>query len=196
MIFICTVNGVCGCTIQFRSGIRLKWIISYFPFASPRPHRASTRLHRNPAFVRLTTCMTGCRIPLLSWAPNAVPVVQPIFSNMARPLFSVPSSGSLSPTTSPSLYLTFETFLSHTFDLNCLSRHPWAFRRAVARKSESGPGVALVLYTTGRRASPLPMDLVFKCSGRAISCIAFRNGFGKGGNEVLIHSISSTWTIL
>jgi len=56
-----------------------------------------------PALEFLTTWVTGCMIPLLLRGPSAVPVLQPIFSNMFRPLFSCPSSGADAPTTSPSL---------------------------------------------------------------------------------------------
>ena len=37
----------------------------------------------SPAFEILTTCTTGCKIPLLSRAPRAVPFDQPNFSSIA-----------------------------------------------------------------------------------------------------------------
>jgi hypothetical protein len=56
-----------------------------------------------PALFVLTTCGIGCRMPLLSMKPSAVPFVQPIFIMRAWPLFSAPSSGASAPTISPSL---------------------------------------------------------------------------------------------
>ncbi|KAB8293127.1 hypothetical protein EYC80_007482 [Monilinia laxa] len=44
-----------------------------------------------PALVVLTTWETGWRIPLLSRAPRAVPALQPIFSNIALPLWQHPN---------------------------------------------------------------------------------------------------------
>ncbi|KAL8975568.1 MAG: hypothetical protein Q9197_000184 [Variospora fuerteventurae] len=43
-------------------------------------------------------------MPLLFKAPNAVPLLHPIFSNIARPRLSFPISGAAAPTTSPSRY--------------------------------------------------------------------------------------------
>jgi hypothetical protein len=56
-----------------------------------------------PALFVLTTCGIGCRMPLLSPRPRAVPFDQPIFIMRAWPLFSAPSSGASAPTISPSL---------------------------------------------------------------------------------------------
>lgn len=67
----------------------------------PWQHFLGHSLQPSPAFVRFTTCATGWRMPLFP-TPSAVPLLQPIFSSMARPLFCTPSSGAPSPTTSPS----------------------------------------------------------------------------------------------
>ena len=55
----------------------------------------------SPALDRLTMCSIGCVMPLLSIAPRAMPMLHPIFSSIARPLFACPISGAEPPTTSP-----------------------------------------------------------------------------------------------
>ena len=65
--------------------------------------RGPRRTYFKPALPVLTVCAIGWRMPLLFKAPRAVPLLQPIFSNMARPRLSAPISGALAPTTSPSL---------------------------------------------------------------------------------------------
>lgn len=87
----------CPCNITLPATLRGGSLANARQASDSKPN------HPRPALEFLTTWVTGCMMPLLLRGPSAVPVLQPIFSNMFLPLFSCPSSGANAPTTSPSL---------------------------------------------------------------------------------------------
>lgn len=157
-----------------------------------------------PALVFLTTWATGCRIPWLLTAPSAVPVLQPIFSSIALPLFSLPSSGADAPTMSPSLYPTaalecpppdlLEDALQELLPLRSMrGRRRRANVASIALNWLSTyDDVHEVRYSTGNRFRPLPADFDLRLKAFASSCTALRFALSRGGKARLDKKLKTT----